>query len=110
MNEHTEAFATLDKALEDNAELKDALLELQREAVAGGWASSEYNGKLVELLESHGVETDPEIMLAAAKNTGYKLTDEELDAVSGGGWGDGHDCNKWKDCGNGSGRTCYPHC
>lgn len=110
MSEHAEAFAVLDKALGEDPELKDALLKLQREAVAGGWASSEYSGKLVELLESNGVEASPEIMLAVAKSTGYKLTDEELSAVSGGGWFDGHDCNKWKDCGNGMGRTCYPHC
>ena len=35
----------------------------------------------------------PEEMLALAKEEGYELSDDELAAVSGGGW-----C--WEDCGN----------
>ena len=30
----------------------------------------------------------PEELMALAKEEGYELTDEELEAVSGGGWGE----------------------
>ena len=108
MSENTEAFAALDKLIGDNAALKEGLLNLQREASAAGLTTEEYSEKVVGFLKGEGIEVTPEVMLAILKHTGFKLTDEQLGQVSG-GWGS-HDCNKWKDCGNGMGRTCHPHC
>ena len=39
-----------------------------------------------ELREKAKACTSPEEMLALAKKEGYKLSEEELEAVSGGGW------------------------
>ena len=45
-----------------------------------------------ELREKAKACKTPEEMLALAKAEGYKLSEEELEAVSGGGWSDGNNC------------------
>ena len=52
-----------------------------------------------ELREKAKSCTTPEELLALAKSEGYKLSEAELEAVAGGGWGSGicscsDDCNR----------------
>jgi predicted ribosomally synthesized peptide with nif11-like leader len=48
-----------------------------------------------ELREKAKACTSPEEMLALAKKEGYKLSEAELEAVSGGGWGS---CSSLEEC------------
>ena len=108
MSEDNSKYDTLEKTIESNAELKTALLELQREAVVGGWTQDEHAARAQELLLQSGVELTAEDLLSLIKDSGAELTKDEMDQVSGGKWG--KSCNKWKECPGGTGRSCYPHC
>ena len=110
MSNGNEMLEALEGVIKDNPPLQEALINLQREAVAGGWTPKEHGQKVIEILEENDVEIPPEFTLLVAKKSGVKLSDAELGQVAGGFWGSGDDCNKWKDCGNGMGRSCYPHC
>ena len=46
----------------------------------------DFNDLSPELREKAKACKTPEEMLALAKKEGYKLSEEELEAVSGGGW------------------------
>ena len=108
MSEGNSTFDELEKTIEGNDELKEALIELQRKAVVDGWTRDEHAERAQELLLQNGLELAPEDLLALIKDSGAELTDVELDQVSGGTWG--KSCNKRKECPGGTGRSCYPHC
>ena len=53
-----------------------------------------------ELREKAKACKTPEELLALAKSEGYKLSEDELEAVSGGSWGsipDDDECKTYKD-------------
>lgn len=109
MDESSSTFDALEKAINENDELKDALLGLQRKAATEGWTTDEYAERAKELLLQNDIALAPEAMLSVIKDAGYELTDDELDQMNvAGGWG--KNCNKWKECPGGTGRSCYPHC
>lgn len=108
MSTSNNTFDSVEQAVNANEELKNALLEVQREAESNGLPAEEYAEKINTILAANGVEATPEVILAMVEDAGVDLTDEELDEVSGGTWS--KDCDKWKDCGDGNGRSCYPHC
>ena len=99
----------LEKAVSENDALKDALLELQRKATVEGWTTDEHAERAKDLLQQNGVTLSPEDLFSVIKDAGSELTDSELDEVSAAGsWR--KNCNKWKECPGGTGRSCYPHC
>ena len=108
MSENTSTFDALERAIESNDELKDALIELQRKAVVQGWTREEHAERVQELLQQNGLELAPEDLLTFVKDAGSDLTDDELEQVAGESWG--KSCNKRKECPGGTGRSCYPHC
>ena len=109
MSDNGTTFDALEKATSENDELKDALLQLQRKATTEGWTTDEHAERAMELLQQNGVTLSPEDLLSFIKDAGSDLTDDELDQVGvAGGWG--KNCNKWKQCPGGTGRSCYPHC
>ena len=96
-----------------NDELKTAILDLQRKAETAGWPREEYASKLAELVSSAGISMSAEVAAIMVQSAGnVMLSDEELENVAGGSACGiiSHDCSKWKDCGGGTGRWCYPHC
>lgn len=109
MDENKSTFDALEKTVNENPELKDALLELQRKATVEGWTTDEHAERAKELLQQNGVTLSPEDLLSVIKDAGSEMTDSELDQVSAAGiWG--KSCNKRKVCPGGTGRSCYPHC
>ena len=51
-----------------------------------------------ELREKARACETPEELLALAKNEGYKLSDAEMEAVSGGAWTVSHECTRlWRN-------------
>ena len=110
MSDNSSTYDVLEKAIETNGALKDALIEVQRQAVVKGLTQDEHAERVQELLQQNGVELTPEDLLYFIKDSGSELTAAELDQVAGGaGWGR-KSCNKWKECPGGTGRSCYPHC
>ena len=102
-------FDALEKAINENDELKGALLETQRKATTEGWTTDEHAERVKDLLRQNGIALSSEALLSLIKDAGFELTDGELDQVGvAGGWG--KNCNKWKQCPGGTGRSCYPHC
>lgn len=109
MDENGSVFDALEKAINENDELRDTLLDLQRKASNEGWTTDEYAERAKEILQQNDIALAPEAMLSVIKDTGYELTDDELDEMNvAGGWG--KNCNKRKECPGGTGRSCYPHC
>ena len=110
MDEDNSIFDALEKAVNENDRLKNALLELQRKAATEGWTTDEHAERVKELLQQNDIALSPEAILSVVKDSSSELTDDELDQVSAaGGWG-AKSCNKYKECPGGTGRSCYPHC
>lgn len=110
MDENSCVFDALEKAVNENDELKDALLELQRKATVEGWTTDEHAERVKEILQQNGIALPPEAILSVVKDSSTELTDDELDQMNAtGGWG-AKNCNKRKECPGGTGRSCYPHC
>lgn len=102
-------FDALEKAINEDDGLRDALLELQRKATVEGWTTDEYAERAKELLQQNDMELSPEALLSVIKDSATELTDDELDQMNvAGGWR--KNCNKYKECPGGTGRSCYPHC
>jgi hypothetical protein len=109
MDDNNGTFDALEKAINENDELKGALLELQRKATVEGWTTDEHAERAKELLQQNDIALSPEALLSVIKDSGYELTDSELDQVStAASWG--KNCNKRKECPGSTGRSCYPHC
>ncbi len=109
MDESSGTFDALEKAINENEQLKDALLELQRKATTDGWTTDEYAERVKEFLLQNDIALSHESILSVVKDSGSDLTDDELEQISAAGvWG--KNCNKWKECPGGTGRSCYPHC
>ena len=107
VNENASVYDELEKLIQNDEGIKDALIEIQRKAIVQGWTTDEHAERVRELLQQRGVELPSDSLYAFVKDSGSDLTDDELDQVSG-GWGE--KCNKWKECPGGTGRSCYPHC
>lgn len=99
-------------AIKEKAELRENILALQREAQKNGWSEEKYCEELLTVIRNGGLEATNEEIRDFVKLTTDaaegEMKDDELEDVSGGGCG--KSCNKWKDCGDGNGRSCYPHC
>lgn len=108
MDGNREVFDAIEKTIEENADLKETLIKIQREAVTDGWTVEEHSERVLDVLAQNGVEASREAILSLIKDACRTLTDGELDHVDG-GWGI-KSCNKNKICPGGTGRSCYPHC
>lgn len=109
MDENGSVFDALEKAINENDELRDILLDLQRKASNEGWTTDEYAERAKEILLQNDIKLPSKALRSVINDIGSELTDEELDEVSAAGiWG--KNCNKRKECPGGTGRSCYPHC